>query len=165
MRNGMGNVTVNTLRRIGLPALFAICSEVGVAQDQEAASGTFAPAGSPTSEVVRVDAGGACIIDLAQRYEIIGTLLGELQIDYRIFVNGPCGSPQGTFDEYWIARGTFTGTVEEGAASASFWYRADVAAGGDVSGTMRFAGDVVGELAVSGRFSEGRLSYQGTLQP
>jgi hypothetical protein len=116
-------------------------------------------------EVVRVDAGDACVIDLVQAYAIDGSLSGQLEIDYRIFVAGPCGSPQGTFAEYWIARGTFDGAVSGRPTTASFWYRADVEVGGVVDGTMRLAGDVGGSLSIAGRFSDGRLTYQGMLEP
>lgn len=135
------------------------------AQGQAPASGSIAPTGPPTGDVVRVDAGGACVIDLVQRYAIEGTLTGSLSVDYRIFVDGPCGSPAGTFDEHWIARGTFEGMLEGSSAKANLWYRADVEAGGKVDGTMSFAGDFSGDLSVAGNFADGRLTYAGALQP
>lgn len=148
--------------RFVLPLLW-ILSGTAVPQAQEA-SGAFAPEGPPVQGPVRVDAGGACIVDLVQGYRITGALEGELELDYRIFVDGPCGSPVGTYDEEWIAHGTFQGTAWGDAATATLWYRAHVAAGGVVEGRMNLAGTVAGEVAVSGRFSEGRLSYQGDLE-
>lgn len=88
-----------------------------------------------------------------------------MEIDYRIFVAGPCGSPPGTFEETWIARGTFEGTVSGRSAAATLWYRADVAESGVVDGTMRLAGEVGGSLSVRGRFADGGLTYEGTLEP
>jgi hypothetical protein len=153
------------MRRLILVLLAWAMGGMAPAHAQEEASGTVAPVGPPPQAIVRVDAGGACIIDLVQAYETGGTLVGKLEIDYRIFVDGACGSPPGTFYEEWIAFGTFTGTAAGHAASASLWYRADVTAGGVVEGSISFAGDVVGEVAVSGRFSDGRLSYHGLLEP
>lgn len=141
----------------------ALCGVVP-AQGQEVASGTFAPVGPPTRGVVRTPAGDACIVDLLQAYEIQGSLAGTLEIDYRIYVDGPCGSPQGTFSESWIAHGRFTGTAGGDAAAADFWYLADVAEGGVVTGSMGFSGDVSGELSVAGQFSDRRLSYRGPLR-
>jgi hypothetical protein len=142
----------------------------GVAQDtseqirgETEASGTFAPAGPPAGQPVRVYAGGNCVVDLRQAYEISGTLSGSLDIDYRILVRGPCETPPvvGKYDEEWIAHGTFSGTIDSSAASGSLTYTARVQAGGDVEGRIQLGGGLDGELTVSGNFEDGMLSYDG----
>lgn len=125
------------------------------------AAGTFAPAGPPAPAPVRIDAGGGCIVELSQEYAVSGTLSGTAQIDYRILVAGPCGSPPGTFDEQWIAYGTFAGTVDGTAATGKLTYTARVRAGGAVDGRMAFGQGMRGELRIQGSFSAGALSYQG----
>lgn len=145
--------------------ILALFGWVVGAEAQEEVSGTIAPIGPPIGEVARVDAGGACIIDLVQRYEVEGSLSGALEANYRIFVEGPCGSPPGTFHEEWIAYGTFEGNADGAPSSSNFWYRAEVATGGRVEGTLRLEGDVQRELVISGRFSDGRLSYSGRRSP
>ncbi len=80
------------------------------------ASGTFSPAGPPVEQPVRVDAGKSCIVDIKQSYTISGTLSGALEIDYRILINGPRGSPPGTTAEEWIAHGTIPSKIDEPAA-------------------------------------------------
>lgn len=129
----------------------------------EKASGAFAPAGPPLGQPVRVDAGGSCVVDLRQAYDISGTLSGSLEIDYRILVYGPCEVPPviGKYNEEWIAHGTFTGTVDGSAASGSLTYTAQVRAGGDVEGRILLVGGLNGELTVSGNFGDGKLSYHG----
>lgn len=108
-----------------------------------------------------MDAGGACVIDLVQDYVIDGALSGELSFDYRILVAGPCGSPAGTYEEEWIAYGTFSGTVDGRKATATLLYTADVRAGGTVKGSMILRGGVKGELEISGEFADRQLSYSG----
>lgn len=127
------------------------------------AAGKFAPAGPPLEQPVRIDAGGNCVVDLAQAYAISGTLSGSLEIDYRILVYGPCEVPPviGKYDEEWIAHGMFTGTINGSAASGSLTYTAQVRAGGAVEGRILIGGGLDGELAVSGNFGDGRLSYHG----
>lgn len=128
------------------------------------ASGTFAPAGPPLAPPVRVDAGGHCIIDLQQAYSISGTLSGALEVDFRILTYGPCpaGPPvPGTFDEVWIARGTFAGTFDGATTTATLSYTASIRSGGDVKGTITFAGGLSGTLRVRGNFADGALSYNG----
>lgn len=135
----------------------------GGTKDGTVASGIFAPAGPPQEQPRRVDAGGNCIVDLKQTYDVSGTLSGSLEIDYRILVHGPCELPPmiGKYNEEWIAYGTFTGTIDGSAASDSFIYTAQVRGGGDVEGRILLAGDLKGELAVSGNFADGELSYHG----
>jgi len=131
------------------------------------ATGTFTPVGPPLGTPRRVDAGGNCVIDLRQRYAVSGTLEGSFLIDYRILTYGACpeGPPRpGTYEETWIAHGTFTGTFEEGNTSADFTYTADVHRGGDVDGAMELGGDLRGKLTVTGRMSERRLSYDGDVE-
>lgn len=145
-------------------ALLVICVPAVLA-GQAPASGTFAPVGPPEQPPVRVDAGGACVVDLVQHYVIEGALSGELSIDYRILVAGPCGSPAGTYEEEWIAYGTFSGTVDEQEVTASLLYTADVGAGGSVEGTMLLGGGLEGKLEIRGELSDRRLSYSGVAEP
>lgn len=127
-------------------------------------SGTFSPVGPPSEPPIRVDAGGNCIVDVKQAYAITGALAGSLSVDFRILVEGPCGSPIGTFDESWIARGMFRGTLEGEEVSSAFSYVAEVEAGGAVSGSIVFGPGLHGELRVTGNFSDGRLSYAGRVK-
>jgi hypothetical protein len=101
---------------------------------------------------------------LVQDYTIDGSLNGELRIDYRILVAGPCGSPAGTFEEEWIAHGRFSGIALGREATAELLYTARVTTGGSVDGTMVLKGDVQGELQIGGDFADGQLSYSGVLQ-
>jgi len=137
----------------------------GQAGSETAASGIFAPVGPPLEQPVRVDAGGSCVVDLRQAYDISGTLSGSLEIDFRILVYGPCEVPPviGKYDEEWVAYGTFTGAVDGSAASGNLIYTAQVRAGGDVKGRLVFGGGIDGELAVSGNFRDGKLSYDGRM--
>ncbi len=125
------------------------------------ASGTFSPVGPPVEPPTRVDAGGVCIVDLKQAYTITGTLSGSLSIDFRILVDGPCGSPLGTYHERWIAHGTFTGKLDGEDVSSVFSYIGEVADQGGVSGSLVFGPGLEGGLRVSGILSDGRLSYEG----
>ncbi|MCP5528502.1 MAG: hypothetical protein H7A47_17060 [Verrucomicrobiales bacterium] len=84
-----------------------------------------------------------------------------MRIDYRIWVAGPCGFPLGTYDEHWIAHGTFSGTIEGNPTSASLSYLAQVKAGGDVDGQIVFSDGLEGALSVGGNFGDGVLSYSG----
>ena len=130
----------------------------------EDAVGMLTPAGPPAEEPVKVASGRGCVIDLRQSYTVEGTLRGTFEIDYRILTAGSCDSPPGTHDEDWIARGTFSGTVGGSGASAHLSYTARVAAGGDVAGRILFGGGLEGELRVRGNFSDGRLSYEGSVR-
>jgi hypothetical protein len=125
------------------------------------ASGTLAPSGAPVNPPVRVDAAGSCIVDLSQRYTFAGSLNGTSNIDYRILIHGPCGSPIGTYDEDWIAYGTFTGTIDGKNRHIAFSYTAEVTAGGNVDGKIVLGGPAKGELRISGNFGDGVLSYRG----
>jgi len=147
-----------------LPASQSIAQETsGQTRAETEASGAFVPAGPPLEQPVRVDAGGGCVVELKQAYEISGTLSGSLEIDYRILVHGPCEEPPvlGKYDEEWIAHGTFTGTIGDAAASGTLTYTAVVQAGGEVEGRMLLGGGLDGELAISGNFGNGELSYRG----
>ncbi len=127
------------------------------------AEGTFETNGPPKERPIRVDAGDSCIVDIKQTYIVNGTLSGSFDIDYRILVIGPCGSPVGTFDEEWIARGRFAGTISGVTTSASFTYTATVKAGGEVTGQILLGQGLSGDLRVHGNFSDGKLSYEGRL--
>ncbi len=130
---------------------------------QVPASGAIVPNGPPERRPVRVDAGGACVVDLVQDYTVDGALVGELSIDYRILAAGPCGSPAGTFNEEWIAHGTFSGTALGQQATAVLLYTARARSGGSVDGTIVLRGSVEGELKISGEFADRQLSYRGVL--
>lgn len=133
-------------------------------QEETDLSGTLSPTGPPVDAPVRVDAGPDCIVDLTQRYEVRGDLAGRMEIDFRILIQGPCGSPAGTYDEEWIAYGTFDGSLDREPASGSFVYTAEIRSGGEVNGRMVFGGGLEGELLIAGKFSDGELEYSGALQ-
>lgn len=95
-----------------------------------------------------------------------GTLGGSAEIDYRILTYGPCpASPPspGTYDERWIAHGTFAGTFDGRDAVADFTYTADVHRGGAVDGRILMGGGLTGELTVTGNMAGLGLSYDGEL--
>lgn len=125
------------------------------------AAGSLTPEGAPGEPLVRIDAGQSCVVDVKQSYTISGTLTGSVEVDFRILVAGPCGSPPGTFDEEWIAHGEFIGTMNGTAAAGRFDYVARVRAGGDVEGRIVLGQGLTGELTVHGNFGEGSLSYNG----
>ena len=125
------------------------------------ASGSFTPTGAPPQPPVKIEVGKSCLVDLKQSYSISGTLSGIMMIDYRILVYGPCGVPPGTFDEDWIAHGTFTGTANGSAVSGKLSYVAKVQAGGNVEGRISLGQGLRGELQVRGNFSDGSLAYTG----
>ena len=157
-------------RPIALLTLYALVPAALAAQRETEvnnvdASGAFAPNGPPAVAPVRVDAGQGCVIDLTQAYTVTGTLSGTFAIDYRILSAGPCGSPAGTFDEEWIAHGTFTGTLNGAAVSGGLSYTATVTAGGDVEGTIILGPELEGELEVFGNFGDGTLTYEGWVSP
>lgn len=127
-------------------------------------TGTFTPEGPPVGQPVRMEAGASCIVDVKQAYTIDGTLSGSLEIDYRIIVDGPCGSAIGTYDERWIAKGIFDGTLSGDNGTGNFSYTANVRAGGDVQGKMVFGQGLEGELNVSGNFNDGSLAYRGWMK-
>ncbi len=125
------------------------------------AMGTFSPNGPPFEPPIKFEVGKDCIVDLVQTYSVIGTLSGTFKIDYRILVFGPCGVPPGTYDEEWIAHGTFDGKINEISVSGNLSYLAKVEAGGQVDGHIIFGQGLSGELKVQGNFKDGKLSYTG----
>lgn len=160
-------------RAILATVLSLVFAPKGLAQDtpkpargETEVAGTFAPSGPPSEQPVRIDAGGSCVIDLKQAYDMSGTLSGSLEIDYRILVYGPCEVPPvlGKYDEEWIAHGRFSGEADGSAASGTLIYTAHVAAGGNVDGRMVLRGATDGVLAVSGNFADGKLSYRGRVE-
>ncbi|MCP4964024.1 MAG: hypothetical protein GY926_02190 [bacterium] len=110
---------------------------------------------------MKTEVGKSCLVELKQSYSISGTLSGTMMIDYRIVVYGPCGMSAGTFDEDWIAHGTFAGTANGSAVSGKLSYVARVQAGGDVAGRISLGQGLEGELQVRGNFGDGSLSYTG----
>jgi hypothetical protein len=156
-----------------IPVLFLVLAPHGRAQDtpepatgETEVSGTFAPSGPPSEQPIRIDAGGSCVIDLKQTYDMSGTLSGSLEIDYRILVYGPCEVPPvlGKYDEEWIAHGRFSVEADGSRASGTLIYTARVAAGGNVDGRMVLRGTIDGVVAVSGNLADGKLSYRGSVK-
>ena len=78
-------------------------------------------------------------------------------------MDGPCTSPSGTYDEDWIAHGTFSGNLNGEDTTASFTYLAHVSAGGRVKGKLIFGQGVASELNVRGNFADGKLSYDNAI--
>lgn len=150
--------------RLGVSTLAVSTFVLAAAGPGSEASGTFSPAGPPRDAPVRVAAGPSCIVDLAQTYAVEGSLEGRMVIDFRILVRGPCGAPPGTYEEEWIAHGTFEGTFAGDSVTASLAYTAAVREGGVVDGVLAFGDGLTGELAVDGRFAEGVLRYDGDLE-
>ncbi len=152
---------------VGLVAGLLLLPAMSTAQELARVApttGTFSPSGPPLEGPTRVDSGESCVIDLIQPYTVTGSLSGSLEADYRILVAGDCGAPMGTFDEQWIAHGTFTGTRDGARASGRFTYTATVRAGGDVEGHMVFGQGLRGELRIQGNFGDGYLSYEGDVE-
>jgi hypothetical protein len=161
-RMGPALVLMTAVPALGFGAGLGSSGEVPL---RPAAEGTLRPVGRPGRPPVRTDAGGACVVDLVQDYTLSGTLSGSATIDYRILVHGPCGAPPGTFPEEWIAHGQFSGTLSGTDTAASFTYVARVVKGGQVGGEIVLGSKLDGKLKVSGRFSDGRLSYTGWARP
>lgn len=122
------------------------------------------PAGSPLEKPVRIEAGTSCIVDVKQRYVVSGTLTGTMEVDFRILVQGPCGSAPGKYDEEWIAHGTFAGETNGSSTSGHLSYTATVEAGGDVEGHIVLGQGLSGDFRVRGNFADGKLSYEGLLR-
>lgn len=127
-------------------------------------AGSFSPVGPP-DQPSRHPVGDACIVDLNQVYALEGTLEGEMRIDFRIYVAGPCGSPPGTYDEHWIAHGNYSvKTSGQAVHSGTLTYLADISAGGDVDGSITFAEGLRGSIAVRGNFERRQMDYRGHLR-
>jgi hypothetical protein len=126
-------------------------------------AGTFEPVGTPRDRSA-ADVAGTCVVDLVRDYVLSGSLEGSMEIDFRIFVAGPCGAPPGTYDEYWIAHGSYSaGTRGAAPRSGALVYLANVLAGGDVAGTLVLADGLHGALDVTGNFAAGALHYRGEI--
>lgn len=125
------------------------------------ASGSFQRAAPPEEPPLRVEAGESCIVQTRQLYVVSGTLSGTFEIDYRILVHGPCGALPGTFDEEWIAYGSFAGEWNGAAAATGLTYVATVHAGGAVEGRIVLGPQMEGELRVLGDLDDGFLDYAG----
>lgn len=146
-----------------LLSVAAVTSAAGqIPTSEVAASGTLRPAGPPEG-LARARIGETCVVDLTQEYVLDGTLAGGMEIDYRIFVAGPCGSPPGTYDEQWIAHGRYRLAVEGAEFEGPLVYLGQVEAGGSVEGTIRVADALEATLAVSGKFEDGTLVYRGIM--
>ncbi|MCO5271624.1 MAG: hypothetical protein M9954_08190 [Cyclobacteriaceae bacterium] len=125
------------------------------------AVGFIKPKGHPHNAPTAVEAGKSCLVDLIQDYTVTGTLSGTFIINYRIMVHGPCGQPPGTYDEEWIAHGTFSGQINDTPEEGKFTYTATVRDGGNVNGTIVFGQGITGNLGIAGNFKDGKLSYKG----
>jgi hypothetical protein len=146
---------------LGLTLLTAVSGQAQErAVDSVSVAGLIIPQGSPSGTPVRVDAGNSCVVDVTQKYALEGELEGSLVIDFRILVHGPCGSPPGTFDEEWIARGESSGTLRGEPYSTRLTYTARVE-DGDIQGLVVFGPGLTGRVDVTGRFEERRLRYSG----
>ncbi len=159
-----------TVFRISVSLLvWIIASNASIAQENNAensdaslgVSGILTPIGKPINVPKRIDAGESCIIDLKQAYTIAGSLSGTAEIDYRIIIAGKCGMPPATFDEEWIAYGTYTGSVNGKPAAANLSYTAHIKSGGDVDGIIVMGQGIKAKLIISGNFSDNKLSYKG----
>lgn len=150
------------LRR--LVALGALLPALGFGAERPAlVAGTFEPVGPPRNRS-STEVAGTCVVDLVRDYALSGTLEGSMQIDFRIFVAGPCEAPPGTYDEYWIAHGSYSADIRgEASRSGLLVYLANVIAGGEVVGTLVLAQGFNGGLDVTGRFGDGVLRYQGEI--
>jgi len=124
-------------------------------------AGTFRPSGPP-EKPVRTKVGSGCVVDLKQNYTMDGSLTGQMKIDYRIFVDGDCTKPPGTFNEHWISYGTYAVRNRETKFTGALSYIATVRAGGNIDGTLTLDGELSVELQVSGNFKDGYVSYSGT---
>ena len=133
----------------------------GQTQSDLRLSGTFRPSGPP-EDPVRTKVGSACVVDLRQNYDLEGSLAGEMKIDYRIFVDGDCTKPPGTFDEHWISYGTYAVLIRETKFKGALTSIATVRAGGSIDGTLTLDGELSAELHVSGNFKDSYVSYSGT---
>ncbi len=127
-------------------------------------TGVLRPQDRP-QRLSRSQIGDHCIVDLEQGYRLDGSLAGGMTLDFRIYVDGPCGEPPGTFDEHWIARGEYVVKLAESELEGALIYLADVEAGGRVEGTLILAEGLEGALEVEGRFAEGFMRYEGRLSP
>ena len=154
------------MKRLAIPmlCLLFVLPAIGASGQFQAGSivsGTFRPSGPPENPV-RTKVGSGCVVDLKQRYQLEGSLAGEMEIDYRIFVSGDCTKPPGTFDEHWISHGTYAVRVGETDYTGALIYLATVKAGGQVEGKLTLDGGVSAELHVSGNFQDGYMSYSST---
>ena len=142
--------------------LFVTWAVARGAETSVESSGRFIP-NSPPTNVVRTEVGNNCIVDLDQSYDLSGTLVGSMKINFRIVIHGPCGSPPGTFYEEWIAHGEYSAMTSNLTLQGPLVYLATVEADGKVSGEIRLSGAAHGTLIVSGSFQDGFMEYSGRL--
>lgn len=131
---------------------------IGQVRPEPGLSGTFRPSAAP-EEPVRRMVGSGCVVDFKQAYDVKGSLVGEMIIDFRIFVDGDCTKPPGTYDEHWISYGTYVFRLQGKECSGSLIYLATVQAGGEVEGVLTLDGELSAELNVRGHFENGYMSY------
>lgn len=149
------------IRVLLLLLLVSAIDAMGQAQTVLKLSGTFRPS-APPEELARRKVGTGCVVDLKQTYDLEGSLVGEMVIDFRIFVAGDCTKPPGTYDEHWISYGTYVVRVQETEYTGALIYLATVKAGGKVEGTLTLDGELSAELKVAGSFQDGYMSYSGS---
>jgi hypothetical protein len=137
-----------------LPAIGA----VGQVRPESKLVGTFRPSAAP-EELTRSKVGSGCVVDIKQAYDVQGSLVGEMVIDFRIFVAGDCTKPPGTYDEHWISYGTYVIRVQGTECSGALIYLGTVRADGKVEGTLMLDGELSAELKVTGDFEDGYMSY------
>lgn len=151
---------VATFLLLLMSSLLAI-DAIGQAQSELEVSGTFRPS-SPPQGPVRRKVGSSCVVDLKQGYALEGSLVGEMELDFRIFVSGDCTKAPGTYDEHWISYGTYDLRLDDAQYTGELIYLATVKAGGKVEGTLTLDGQLSAELQVAGNFKDGYMKYTGT---
>lgn len=153
------------MKRVTIVMLILMVSVAGSAfgqvQTGSMLAGTFRPSGPPKGPERRI-VGPGCVVDLEQGYDLNGSLVGEMQIAFRIFVAGDCTTPPGTHEEHWISYGTYVIRTQEAEYRGALTYLATAKAGGKVEGRLTLDGEVSAELEVTGDFSDGFMTYNGT---
>jgi hypothetical protein len=137
-----------------MPAIGA----VGQVRTEPKLSGTFRPSAAPEKHSRR-KVGSDCVVDLEQSYSVDGSLVGEMVVDYRIFVAGDCTKPPGTYAEHWISYGTYAVQAQREKYTGTLSYLATVKAGGKVEGTLTLDGELSAKLEVDGNFENGYMTY------
>ena len=137
-----------------------LAAAFGRAHSAQNPTGTFRPS-APPEQPTRKKVGAECVVDLKQAYDVAGSLVGKMLIDFRIFVAGDCTMPPGTFSEHWIAYGTYDVRTGDTQYIGDLTYLATVESGGLVDGTLTLAGQLSMKLNVKGNFKNGFMSYSG----
>lgn len=153
-----------TVKHLTILVLILMVSAAGSAFGQVQTGpmlvGTFRPSGPPKGPERR-RVGPGCVVDLEQVYDVEGSLVGEMQLDFRIYVVGDCTKSPGTYDEHWISYGTYTIRTQDAEYRGALTYLATAKAGGKVEGRLTLDGEVSAELDVTGEFADGFMNYKG----